>query len=77
MEKADPPETKLALPREASRPDRLHAVSLEALAQILSGNRIYLKTSRSRGRVPISVLPTLALRISASSRPPDIRAVAR
>ena len=49
MEKADPSETKSALPRDASRPDRLHAVSLEALAQILSGNRIYLETSRQQG----------------------------
>ena len=35
MEKADLSKTKPALPREASRPDRLRAVSLEALAQIL------------------------------------------
>jgi uncharacterized protein YjbI with pentapeptide repeats len=49
MEKADPPETKPALPREASRPGRLRAVSPEALAQILSAHRIYLETGREQG----------------------------
>src|ERR1700704_4532498 len=49
MEKADPPERKPALSREASRQDRLRAVSLEALARILSAHRIYLETGRAQG----------------------------
>ncbi len=50
MDKADPPETKPALPREAARPDRLRPVSPEALAQILSAHRLYLETGRQQGR---------------------------
>jgi hypothetical protein len=49
MEKGDSPETKPALPREVSRPDRLRAVSPEALAQILSAHRIYLETGPGAG----------------------------
>ena len=59
MEKADLSKTKPALPGEASRPDRLRAVSLKALELILSAHRIYLERAGSKGRAPISVLPTL------------------
>jgi len=49
MAKADPSEGSLGSHRAASRPARLHAVSLEELEQILTAHRLYLETNRKQG----------------------------